>query len=502
MNAFGHEVEKLTDLAYNYRINTLYDSAISINDSILKNNPPAKYRVSAFLENALCNIEIRMLSKAFEYIKKAENIISRKDLSAENPKYYYVLARYLNLTGGNKAKFYFQKSLRFLAVNDPFYIETSVIYSDYLIETNDLKNAEKILRKAFKFQKLYHLHNTYLLSRILLQYGYFLYKKNELEKSISCYDKILKPLLITNYDKRWAKFLYAESIRLKAWPLRALGDYQEALNNNKVFLNQITQLFDNQYFRVGEVYQSISIIYDLLGNIELATEYVNQSIQFAIENKNASRLLSNYYSKALLLYKEKKYIKCIITARKIESLYKNTYRQKYYSSLLLYFIAQSQFNLGKTDSALKTIEKCIFLRKEVRPENLYYSLPAYDVKIKYLLSIKDIEEAQSIFTKIKSIVDLDDAINYPKLLQFFIDYSEYLLYNGYHNECKENLYSINVWFKVFSKRYPDILKNSTFRKYFKEFYLVRSNLFNEKYKSDRTYENVKLAFNDLKIYYE
>ncbi|MEL6558972.1 MAG: CHAT domain-containing protein [Bacteroidota bacterium] len=246
-----------------------------------------------------------------------------------------------------------------------------------------------------------------------------------------------------------------------------------------------------------------------MGNYELALDFLKKSVLVSGTSQGYSQRINSAYRIAFLKYKNGNYHECIEIGEKSLNLNSNNLRSTIYNSRFLWLIAQSEFEIGKVVEANSTIDLCIELREKLSKQNEYFVLTAIDVKLKYLLKLGKLKEAQALFNTTIRKFPLDRIIDYPKLLEFYVDYCEDLIENDFLRQANDILGNIADWLEW--NKQVESRKHYELKKYLKKYFRFRSVFFRKKFYEtdginflDSAYENfsqyVRLSREDINAY--
>ena len=430
---------------YDLYLNCQYDSIIKKNIFVDKNLLNPDQLAASDLESALVLLKSRDLINAQKLVRNIElrtaSFYQDNNLSS---LYYYVKAYYSLLNNGNRTEFFYKKSLASFDRSDPLFIEVLLSYSDFLIENSFSDRGRDYINIALKILESYHKNDTYLKTKIHLQNAFYLYSVGKLKESLEIYEFDIQAKLKGN-SSRWSKYLVSESLRLEAYSNFALGKYKKVLRNHEDYVKIVLKIFSKKYFRLERIYFRNYECYFKMGNYELALDFLKKSVLVSGTSQGYSQRINSAYRIAYLKYKNGNYHECIEIGEKSLNLNSNNLRSTIYNSRFLWLIAQSEFGIGKVVEANSTIDLCIELREKLSKQNEYFVLTAIDVKLKYLLKLGKLKEAQALFNTTIRKFPLDRIIDYPKLLEFYVDYCEDLIENDFLRQANDILGNIADW---------------------------------------------------------
>ena len=416
-----------------------------------------------------CLIKLSELSiQKGEYPKAYQYIIKARDLQNELKSQYlepYILFHlaFSNAVDNKKQREeFYNKSLKLFDENNSdllFYLDW---YADILIDRNSLQEA-KVFIDEFQRILIKHPNHDKLYFKGKLKYAYYLIAIGKYQESIDVFEgEIFIPL--KKYKSDWSEFIVMNAQRVAATAYILIRDFLKAGESYKKSLAKAEIILGESHFRVAELHDNLSFIYNKLGDYDLALDYSKIAVKIYANYEDASLANRAKLDQADLMRSLNGIDEAVILYKELSKIPDHYFGQKLIKGFALFHLAEIYIERLDLDSAFYYADQNEVLRKQVSDDNFMY-LDWYTLFLK--LQHQLVSKELSIKAYEEYLYEKGDQLrNDAKSLDFEIDYIEILIKQGKTDKARELILKcIARHSKVISEKSANEYMNALLRSY-------------------------------------
>ena len=431
-------------------------------------------------------IEREYFEKASIYLEKANSLY--KNLNLTNSDTYHLLLNSLgslNLNRGNykKAETYFTEALKMLNNEDIPNLEMNKI--------NILNNLALIYQSNGEYEKAKTIYSNILdrkkatltennsdYATSLMNYGNMLFESGQYYEAETIYKKALS-IFENTIGKN--DIMYAKQ-------LLSLGQFYIITRQLKKGLNVFNDAIEiykasdlNQSAGMGLAIAGKGVIQQHLGEIENSTQTQLKGLELIKKSLSTNNIEYGKIAKNLGLsyHISRDFEKAIYYYKQAFSTYKKSLKDGHYLyGLLLYQIADTQFQTGQKDEALKNLDKAIENFKSNFGDDSFWYTTAMISKGAFTLNAGNYKTALHIFNSLETVIDnvLESDSDIKNILFYQLGVSHEL--NGNNLKATAYYYKYNEGFKKLLKDVFTYRSENEKKQFLKQFEITLSWLNN------------------------
>ncbi|MGB3466098.1 MAG: CHAT domain-containing protein, partial [Cyclobacteriaceae bacterium] len=205
-------------------------------------------------------------------------------------------------------------------------------------------------------------------------------------------------VLLNEQDKKWGRFYLANYYKSLAYHFEVFSDSYGALKMYSKYLGIIEHIMPPNYFRLGEVYKSLSILYQGLGKFDISFEYLQLSADVYSHQQDYYNLFRAFVEQSEICAIEKNYSCAISYLDKIINLIED-------EGLLGYIDVSKSANIlklkhlyaeGSYDEVLSKSDSINRFDRDVFKTYFFLEDFVYEYYLKSLIALGKVSELDSI----------------------------------------------------------------------------------------------------------